>query len=90
MQNPCRAAPGPDDDRRRTLTFAWRGDQQLTSAWSARVTQTASVVTAQNADWNRIIPVGGSATFGMQGTWGTSNAAPTASALNGTGCVVDS
>ncbi|BCB90867.1 hypothetical protein Psuf_081800 [Phytohabitans suffuscus] len=73
-----------------TLTFAFAGEQRVTNAWSARVTQTNAVVTAQNADWNGTVPVGGSVTFGMQGTWSGSYAAPAAFALNGTGCVVGS
>lgn len=71
-----------------TLTFAYPGDQRVVSAWSARVTQSNAVVTAQHADWNRVIPVGGSVTFGIYGAWSASNAAPAAFALNGTGCVV--
>lgn len=70
-----------------TLTFTFPGDQRITSAWSARVTQTGALVTAQHHDWNGTIPVGGSVTFGMQGTWTSSNAAPAAFSLNGTGCV---
>ncbi|MDQ7904952.1 cellulose binding domain-containing protein [Phytohabitans sp. ZYX-F-186] len=73
-----------------TLTFAFPGDQRVTSAWGTRAVQTNAVVTAQNADWNRSVPPGGSVSFGMQGAWSVSNAAPTAFALNGTGCVVGS
>jgi hypothetical protein len=71
-----------------TLRFAFPGEQRVTSAWSARVTQTNAVVTAQNTDWNRTIPVGGSVSFGMQGTWSGVNTAPAAFAVNDTGCVV--
>ncbi|MFC0528949.1 cellulose binding domain-containing protein [Phytohabitans kaempferiae] len=71
-----------------TLSYVFPGDQRVTSAWSARVTQTGAVVTAQNAGWNHAIPIGGSVTFGMQGTWNTSNTAPTAFTLNGSNCLV--
>lgn len=73
-----------------TLRFAYLGDQRVVTAWGARVTQDNAVVTAENADWNRTIPVGGSVTLGIYGSWSASNPAPTAFTLNGTGCVVGS
>lgn len=73
-----------------TLTYAFGGDQQITSAWSAKVTQSGAEVTAQNLDWNRTIPAGGSVTFGMYGSYGASNAAPASFKLNGSSCVVGS
>ena len=71
-----------------TLGFTFPGGQRITSAWNVRATQAGAAVTAQNVDWNRTIRAGGSVTFGMQGTWSGSNAAPAAFTLNGTGCVV--
>jgi endoglucanase/cellulose 1,4-beta-cellobiosidase len=70
-----------------TLTFAFAGDQRVTSAWNTRATQAGAVVTARDAEWNRTIPAGGSVTFGMYGAWSASNAAPTAFTLNGADCV---
>ncbi|NNJ61673.1 MAG: beta-glucosidase [Dactylosporangium sp.] len=71
-----------------TLTFAFPGSQQVTSAWSAVVTQSGTAVTATNAAWNGTIAAGGSASFGFQGTYDGTNTAPTAFALNGTACAL--
>jgi len=40
-------------------------------------------VTATNAPYDRSIAPGASVSFGFQGTWHTSDASPTAFALNG-------
>ncbi|WP_345541283.1 cellulose binding domain-containing protein [Phytohabitans rumicis] len=69
-----------------TLAFTFAGDQRITNAWNAAYTQSGAVVTARNADWNRVIPAGGSTTFGMQGSWTASNAPPAAFTLNGAAC----
>ena len=70
-----------------TLTWAYGGGQQVTSAWSATVTQSGSAVTAKNVGYNGSIPSGGSTSFGFQGASnGTTNPAPTGFALNGTAC----
>jgi hypothetical protein len=71
-----------------TLAFTFPGDQRLTNAWNVRATQAGAAVTAQNVGWNGTIPVGGSVTFGMQGAWTGSNAAPAAFTLNGTACAL--
>ncbi|KWV31798.1 cellulose binding domain-containing protein [Micromonospora rifamycinica] len=71
-----------------TLTFDLRGDQQITSAWNATVDQSGTTVTASNVDWNRVLAANGSASFGMQGRWNTSNAPPTGFVLNGRPCTV--
>jgi hypothetical protein len=68
------------------LGFTFRGDQRTTSAWGATYTQSGAAVTVRNVDWTRTIPAGGSVTFGMQGAWTSSNAAPTAFTLNDTVC----
>ena len=68
------------------LTFTFPGDQKVTSAWNAVVTQSGTAVTATNVAWNGTLAAGGSATFGFQGTVGATNTAPAAFALNGTAC----
>ncbi|MGC9669891.1 GH12 family glycosyl hydrolase domain-containing protein [Planosporangium sp. 12N6] len=68
------------------LTFSFPGNQQVTNAWNATVTQSGSSVTATNASHNGAIAPGSSASFGFQGTYSGSNAAPTNFALNGTAC----
>jgi hypothetical protein len=69
-----------------TLTFSFPGDQQVTSAWNATVTQNAKQVTAVNASFNATIAPGGNASFGFQGTWANNDTAPTAFAVNGAPC----
>ncbi|HLL65527.1 MAG TPA: cellulose binding domain-containing protein [Micromonosporaceae bacterium] len=71
-----------------TLTFAFGGDQRISSAWAATSSQTGKAVTMRNLHWNRLIPVGGSTSVGMQGTFTTSNAAPTAISVNGLSCAI--
>ncbi|MEV4725954.1 cellulose binding domain-containing protein [Micromonospora humida] len=71
-----------------TLTFSFRGDQQITSGWNATTGQSGATVTARNVDWNRVVPANGSVSFGIQGSWSTSNAPPTSFGLNGSPCTV--
>ncbi|MEU7976609.1 cellulose binding domain-containing protein [Micromonospora sp. NPDC049089] len=70
------------------VTFSFPGDQQVTSGWNATIGQTGTVVTARNVDWNRVLAPNGSATFGVQGRWGVSDAPPTGFSLNGAPCTV--
>lgn len=70
------------------VTFGYPGDQQVTSSWNATVGQTGATVTARNVDWNRVLAPNGSATFGVQGRWGASDAPPTAFSVNGAPCAV--
>jgi hypothetical protein len=69
-----------------TLNFNFPGDQKVTSAWNATVTQSGSAVTATNMSYNGNIPPGGNTSFGFQGTWSSSNATPTGFSVNGTAC----
>lgn len=69
-----------------TLTWTYPAGQQVTSAWSAQVTQSATAITARNLSYNGEIPAGGSIQFGVQGTSSTTNPAPTDFALNGVAC----
>ena len=68
------------------LEWAYGGDQQVTSAWNAQVTQSGSAVTAVNVAHNAVLAAGGSVDFGLQGSWRTADPAPTAFALGGTPC----
>ena len=56
-----------------TVTWTWPSGQQVTSAWSATVSQSGSVVTATNLSYDSQIAAGGSVSFGIQGTWTTAN-----------------
>lgn len=69
-----------------SLTFGFPGDQKITSAWNAAVTQNGSSVTATNLSYNASIAPGGSQSFGFQGTWTLGNASPTSFFVNGAPC----
>jgi cellulase/cellobiase CelA1 len=69
-----------------TVTFTFGGDQKITNAWNATVTQSGANVTAVNVGYNGTVAAGGSTSFGFQGNWSTSSTAPTAFAVNGTTC----
>jgi len=62
------------------------GDQRITNAWNATVSQSGSNVTATNASYDGTISPGGSVSIGFQGTWTGSDTAPTSFSLNGTAC----
>jgi chitodextrinase len=68
------------------LTWSYGGNQQVTNAWNATVTQSGSAVTARNASHNGAIPAGGSTSFGFNGNYSGSNPAPSNFALNGAAC----
>lgn len=68
------------------LGWSYAGGQRVTSAWNATVTQSGTAVVARNADWNRVIAAGGTASFGVQGSLSGSNPSPTAFTLNGSAC----
>jgi endoglucanase len=58
------------------VTWTWPGSQQITSSWNATVTQSGSAVSAVNLSYNNAIAPGANTTFGIQGTWSGTNAAP--------------
>src|SRR6185503_6144164 len=47
-----------------TLAFTFPGDQKITNAWNATVTQTGAAVSAVNMPYNRTIAAGASTAFG--------------------------
>jgi len=59
-----------------TVTFTFGGNQQVTSAWNATLTQSIEYVTATSMSYNGSVAAGASTSFGFQGTWGTSDAVP--------------
>jgi O-glycosyl hydrolase len=69
-----------------TLKFTFPGDQKITNAWNAAVTQSGENVTITNASYNGTIAPGGNASLGFQGTWASSDAAPTVFTVNGAAC----
>ncbi|WNM29933.1 cellulose-binding domain-containing protein [Streptomyces sp. Li-HN-5-11] len=68
------------------LQWSYGGDQEVTSAWNAQVTQSGNAVIAVNVAYNAVLAAGASTDFGLQGTWHTADPAPTALTLNGTPC----
>jgi hypothetical protein len=69
-----------------TLTWTYPGDAKVTNAWNATVTQSGNAVTARDAGWNGTVPVGGSAEFGVQGTYTGTLGTPTGFTINGVAC----
>jgi xyloglucan-specific exo-beta-1,4-glucanase len=70
-----------------TVKFTYPGDQKVTGSWNAgTLTQSGEMITATNAPYNGTISPGGNTSFGLQGTWTSSDASPTAFTLNGISC----
>jgi hypothetical protein len=68
------------------LGFTLPGGQAITGSWSATLTGASGAITARNLSYNGTIPAGGSTSFGFQGTYSGSFAAPGAFTLNGSSC----
>ncbi|MFF7143152.1 cellulose binding domain-containing protein [Streptomyces nodosus] len=68
------------------LAFTLPSGQGVTSAWNATLSGSSGAVTASALSHNTQIAPGGSQTFGFQGSYGGSFAAPSSFALNGTAC----
>jgi len=71
-----------------TLAWSFAGNQRVTNAWNASVSQSGQAVTARNVSYNGSIPPGGSTSFGFQAEYSGSNANPSAFTLNGSACAV--
>ncbi|MCP2323986.1 hypothetical protein HDA40_002493 [Hamadaea flava] len=69
-----------------TVTWAYGGDQKITSSWGATVTQSGTAVSATNLAYNGDLNPGATVEFGVQGTWATADPTPTPLLLNGTLC----
>ena len=69
-----------------TLKFTFPGNQAITDAWNGVESQSGEAVTIANESYNATIAAGGSTSLGFQGTWSTSDAAPTAFTVNGSTC----
>jgi cellulase/cellobiase CelA1 len=66
--------------------FTLPSGQSITSAWNATVSPSSGAVTAANLSYNAQIPAGGTQSFGFQGTYSGSYAAPAGFSLNGASC----
>ncbi|MEV0217490.1 non-reducing end alpha-L-arabinofuranosidase family hydrolase, partial [Micromonospora sp. NPDC050695] len=69
-----------------TLTWSYGAGQTVTQAWNTSLTQSGSAVTARNVSYNNSVPTNGTVSFGFNGSWTSSNPAPTSFALNGVTC----
>ncbi|WP_338483201.1 glycoside hydrolase family 48 protein [Streptomyces sp. SCSIO 75703] len=69
-----------------TLTYAYTGDQTLTSGWNGTWSQSGRNVTVRNAPYNARIAAGEAVTAGGQFTYSGVNTAPASFAVNGTPC----
>jgi hypothetical protein len=69
-----------------TVTWTYQAGQQITSSWSAQVSQAGTAVTANSMSYNGELAPGATTEFGVQGTSGTSNPTPTDLAVTGSGC----
>lgn len=70
------------------LGWTFSGNQQVTNAWNALVTQSSANVSARNADWNSLIAPGATVAFGFQASSSGTNTNPTRFTLNGVTCSV--
>jgi endo-1,4-beta-xylanase len=69
-----------------TLTFTFPGDQRITNAWNASISQSGASVTATNLSYNPVISPGGSTSLGFQGTWTANDTSPSSFSVNGSAC----
>ncbi|WP_062349138.1 cellulose binding domain-containing protein [Herbidospora yilanensis] len=70
-----------------TVTWTWSGNQQITSAWNATVTQVGNQVTARDAGHNAYIgPNNNSQSFGFAATATGTNAIPAQFKMNNIVC----
>ncbi|BCB77341.1 hypothetical protein GCM10022251_64680 [Phytohabitans flavus] len=68
------------------LTWSFPSGQSVAQAWNATVTQSGAAVTATNASWNGSLATNGTASFGFNGQFSTTNTNPSAFSLNGVVC----
>ncbi|CAM5538052.1 glycoside hydrolase family 6 protein [Streptomyces aurantiogriseus] len=71
------------------VKWTYAGNQKVTNAWNAKVSQSGAAVTAANESYNGTLATGGSVSFGFQGTYSGSNAIPATFTLDGVTCNVD-
>ena len=69
-----------------TLTWTYGAGQTITQLWNGTHTQSGSQVSVRNASYNGSVPTNGTASFGFNGSWNSSNPVPTNFAVNGVAC----
>ncbi|QUC59269.1 glycoside hydrolase family 6 protein [Streptomyces sp. A2-16] len=71
-----------------TVKWSYAGNQKVTNAWNAKVSQSGTAVTAANESYNGNLASGGSVSFGFNGSYSGSNAIPATFTLDGVTCNV--
>ncbi|MDX3451402.1 glycoside hydrolase family 6 protein [Streptomyces sp. ME02-8801-2C] len=71
------------------VKWSYAGNQQVTSGWNAKFTQSGTAVTVANETYNGTLANGGSVSFGFNGSYSGTNAIPTSFTLDGVTCNVD-
>jgi len=71
------------------VKWSYAGNQQVTSGWNAKITQSGTAVTAANETYNGTLGTGSSVSFGFNGSYSGTNALPTSFTLDGVTCNVD-
>ncbi|MFJ3197371.1 glycoside hydrolase family 6 protein [Streptomyces griseoviridis] len=72
-----------------SASWAYAGNQKVTSFWSSKITQSGTAVTAANESYNGTLATGGSVSFGFNASYSGTNATPTTFKLDGVTCNVD-
>ncbi|MFE6093118.1 glycoside hydrolase family 6 protein [Streptomyces massasporeus] len=72
-----------------SLKWSYAGNQQVTSGWNAKISQSGAAVTAASETYNGQLATGGSVSFGFQGSYSGSNAIPATFTLDGVTCNAD-
>ncbi|NEA66870.1 glycoside hydrolase family 6 protein [Streptomyces sp. SID12488] len=71
------------------VKWSYAGNQQVTSGWNAKFSQSGTAVTVANESYNGTIATGGSVSFGFNGSYSGTNALPATFTLDGVTCNVD-
>jgi cellulase/cellobiase CelA1 len=69
-----------------SLKWTFGGNQAVSNAWNAAVTQSRPAVTAVNMSYNATIAARGNVQFGFQAAYSGANAVPAQFTLNGAVC----
>jgi hypothetical protein len=69
-----------------TAGWTFPGNQQVTQLWDGTATQSGQSVTVENLSYNGSVPTGTAVSFGFNGSYSTTNAAPSQLTFNGTVC----
>ncbi|MEU5890620.1 glycoside hydrolase family 6 protein [Streptomyces sp. NPDC047461] len=71
-----------------SVKWSYAGNQKVTNAWNAKVSQSGADVTAANESYNGTLASGGSVSFGFNGSYSGTNGVPATFTLDGVACNV--